>query len=533
MSVVFEAAIAKWQYILGKDQVLSEEQASNRFGQDTSGTRRRIPAALCPTERAQIPAIIKIAHQSGVSIYPLSTGNNWGYGTSYPVTHDCIILDLSRLNKITDFDAELGVVTVEPGVTQGMLSQFLTEGGHEFLVPVTGAGPNCSLLGNALERGYGITPYTDHFGAVTDLEAVLADGSTYRSALREAGAEDVARLFKWGVGPYLNGLFTQSGFGVVTQMSILLARRPENTKICLFSLSQDEQLEVGVAKINLILRTLPGIVGATNLMNQHRMLSMAAPYPREQLDSAGLIPTQVIRTMGSQYQIQPWTGFITLYGKRRIVSAAQKEITNILKSAASRVLFFSNTQAQYLARFTRYIPGATGLRLASTATTLAQSLALVNGYPNETALPLAYWRNPNAKQGPTRDPARDGCGLIWYAPLLPMRPNTVRLYVTMVQRITRKYGIEPLITLTSISDKVLDSTVPILFNTSNPIEVEQAQCCYQALLDEGAAAGFIPYRVGVTAMPWLTQRFGSAAELHTKLRRAIDPANSISPGRYL
>ena len=36
-------------------------------------------------------------------------------------------------------------------------------------MPVTGAGPNCSLLANALERGYGITPPTDHFGAVTRL----------------------------------------------------------------------------------------------------------------------------------------------------------------------------------------------------------------------------------------------------------------------------------------------------------------------------------------------------------------------------
>ena len=74
-------------------------------------------------------------------------------------------------------------------------------------------------MANALERGYGVTPLVDHFGAVTDLEAVLPDGSLYRSALREAGGDEVARLFKWGIGPYSNGLFTQSGFGIVTPLA--------------------------------------------------------------------------------------------------------------------------------------------------------------------------------------------------------------------------------------------------------------------------------------------------------------------------
>lgn len=108
---------------------------------------------------------------------------------------------MGSLKKIVHFDAELGVVTLEPGVTQGMLADFLGACNHPFLVPVTGAGPSCSVLANALERGYGVTPYVDHFGAVTDIEAVLADGSLYRTALREAGGEELARLFKWALAP--------------------------------------------------------------------------------------------------------------------------------------------------------------------------------------------------------------------------------------------------------------------------------------------------------------------------------------------
>jgi hypothetical protein len=104
------------------------------------------------------------------------------------------------LQQIVDFDAELGTVTLEPGVTQGMLAAFLERERQPFLVPVTGAGPTCSLVGNALERGYGITPFADHFGAVLSLEAVLPDGRVYRR-LRSRWTATTRRSS--GAGPYL------------------------------------------------------------------------------------------------------------------------------------------------------------------------------------------------------------------------------------------------------------------------------------------------------------------------------------------
>ena len=86
------------------------------------------------------------------------------------------------------------MVTVQPGVTQGALREYLDRHDLPFLVPVTGAGPTCSILGNALERGYGITPYADHFASLMSVNAVLADGTQYRSPLSEMGGEQVDRV---------------------------------------------------------------------------------------------------------------------------------------------------------------------------------------------------------------------------------------------------------------------------------------------------------------------------------------------------
>lgn len=527
----FGKAIADWQVLLGREGVLDATAASAAYGQDTTGLRRTIPAALRLRDSGQLPEVMRIAQRYRTPVHPISTGRNWGYGSALAARDACVILDLSGLDRIVHFDAEMGVITLEPGVTQGMLANFLDRGGHPFMVPTTGAGPECSVLGNALERGYGVTPITDHFAAVTDLEAVLADGSLYRTAMRTAGGEELARLFKWGIGPYSAGLFTQSGFGIVTRMSITLARRPESVKVCLFSLKDDALLEPAVERIRTILARLPGTLGGLNLMNRHRVLAMSAPYPADRLGADGLISAAVVDELGRQYQIAPWTGFGTLYGTRRMVAAAQKEIRAALKGVASRLLFLSQDNANTLLRVARWIPGAPGKRLSSTAGTLARSLELVLGRPNETALPLAYWRSAGPAGSP-RNPARDGCGLIWYAPLVPMRGAGARAYVDFVTGITRKHGIEPLLTFTSLSDKLFDSTVPLLFDRSNPVAVEAAQACYRELIEQGRERGWFPYRVAVGAMPALAELTGEASSLHLRLRRELDPNDLLAPGRY-
>ena len=526
------SALADWQALLGPKHVLDSAAATAAYGTDTGNIQRTIAGALRIERSDTLPQTMRIASRHQVPVYPISTGNNWGYGTSLPARDGCVIIDLGGLKQILDFDPELGVVTLEPGVTQGDLSEFLSKGNHPFLVPVTGAGPTCSLLGNALERGYGVTPYVDHFGAVTDIEAVLPDGSLYRTALREAGGEELARLFKWGIGPYMTGLFTQSGFGIVTRMSIVLARRPECVKVCLFSLKDDALLEPAVLRIRSIMGRLQGTVGAINLMNRHRMLSMSAPYPTEQIGPDGLIPADVVAAMGRQYQIYPWTGFGTLYGTRRMVAAAQKEMKAALGDIATRMMFLTPERAQQLAKLTRMIPGKTGQGLQGMTATLAKSLELVAGRPNETALPLAYWRNPQPQKGLLKNPARDGSGLAWYAPLVPMRPADLRAYVNMVNEIAPKHGLEPLITFTTLSDRLFDSTVPLVFDRGQPAAVAAAEACYEELFETGRAKGWFPYRVGINTMEKLASLQSDSSAFQARLRKDLDPGDILSPGRY-
>ncbi|MBV8476021.1 MAG: FAD-dependent oxidoreductase, partial [Acidobacteria bacterium] len=123
----------------------------------TFATWQRVPAILRPANRNQVQECFRIANRFGTPLYPISSGKNWGYGSRVPPADGCSILDLSRLNRIIDFNEDLGSVTVEPGVTQRRLHQFLRERGSLLWMDATGSSPECSLIGNAMERGFGHT----------------------------------------------------------------------------------------------------------------------------------------------------------------------------------------------------------------------------------------------------------------------------------------------------------------------------------------------------------------------------------------
>jgi 4-cresol dehydrogenase (hydroxylating) len=533
MSPNHQIAADQWRLLLGADRVLEGNAIPPRYRDDTLAHDMQLPLVLRIADAGQLPDVMRIAQQNGIAVHPISTGHNWGYGTTLPAATGVALVDLGDLRAILDFDPQLGVVTLEPGVTQGMLADFLDRHGHNHMVPVTGAGPNCSLIANALERGFGITPHVDHFGALTDLEAVLADGSIYQSALREAGNAELARLFKWGIGPYVNGLFSQSGFGIITRASIALAPRPECVKVCLFSLADDTLLEEAVHRVQQLLGQLPGVLGGVNLMNQHRVLAMTAPYPpATDLDSHGLMTASQVKQLGRTYQIAPWTGFATLYGKKRLVQAAQKEIKLALKGIASRLLFLSPSQASWLAKLAHRLPGSMGEKLGKTAATLKASLQLVQGRPNETALPLTYWRGRVPQPDQDRDPARDGCGLLWYAPLIPMRSADVRRFVDFVHRELPSRGLEPLITLTSQGDRLFDATIPLLFDKKVEADSASASASLEHLIEEGRMLGFYPYRLHVQSQAGHLARQSSSRQFISKLRHAVDPLDLLAPGRY-
>lgn len=527
-------AIVSWQKILGDARVLMNQEALVKYTQDTTACApRQIFCTLQAKTTDEIVAIVKVASTYQVPLYPISKGNNWGYGSANPVTNGCVILDLSGMDRIVEFDADLGTVSVEPGVTQELLSKFLKEHDDAYLTPVTGAGPHASILGNALERGYGLTPISDHFLSLMSLEAVLPDGSIYHSAIYEQDCINVDQIFKWGIGPYLDGLFTQSNFGIVTKITIQLSARPESVGAFIFEMRDEKNLEKAVALVRETLREIGGVTGSINIMNSLRLLSMSAYYPFEEIDKDPANYVNILKKMATDMDFAPWTCLGSFYGKKEMVDVAKRVLRNKVYPHTKRLIFLSRGQLNFLEKILSCLPAQWTKTSLNRIQKMKLSFDILEGRPNQIALPLCYRKMPLGLPDTSElNPARDGCGLIWYAPLVPMKPETVRTYVDFVNQVCVKHRIEPLITLTTLSDRCFDSTVPILFNPQNPTEVAQAKACFAELLEEGRKLGFFPYRANIDMMGDLVNVDKTFWAMQKTIKDAIDPQGIIAPRRY-
>jgi FAD/FMN-containing dehydrogenase len=530
-------------------EITASESARDSKLLNTEGFESTISIIATPSDKQAIQKILHIANSPDVydvpafSIYPVGTGKNWGYGSGLPSNQNAtvVLLDLSKLNDITYFDSENGIVTLEPGVTQQQLFDFLTEQNAPFMVPVTGAGPSAGIVSNALERGYGITPTADHFTAVTNLKGYLADGSFYESSLKvmsdEAGGDEtncyVDKTFKWKHGPYLDGIFTQSGNMIVTEMTIALARIKPAFDSFYMRFYEKESFETAYSVVKEIFNNLEGVVGSINLMDKRRICSMVAENPQG-AQSHSVMTEHQVEAIAKQYDVPEWTVVGTIYGTNNVAKAAKRDIRKIAKGKANQILFSSSLLVKIGQLATKLLPFSALDNARIQLEKLEKGMEVMRGKPSQVALPLAYWRNPRVKPGVQSKllhPAKDSCGLLWYAPLVPARAPDMSKFIEMIRRITPKYNIEPMITFTNLSGISTDSTIPIVFDRENPQAIKDAQACLNELVCEGLKRGFIPYRLNIEQQKSLnaTSTYWKAAG---KIAAALDPNGIISPDRY-
>lgn len=464
---------------------------------NTLNIKREIDGVYRPQNIGEVKQLIQNANNNGLKIWPISSGKNWGYGSSLPVTDGNMILDLGQITEIKDFNEVDGVITITPGVTQQMLFDYLKD--TKFITPSTGAGPDVSVLSNLLERGYGLAPIQDHFSSLINLKAILADGSEYNSALSEIVGDNLGKKFKWGIGPYLNGIFTQSNFAIVTEVTILLARKSEHTELVKFSFD-DDNLELVINMIKSHLHKYPSLLSGINLMNKERMQAMGIPQKND------------------------WTCIFAINSDTNFIKPIKNSIKKSLKNKLS-LSFTNKRKIEFLKKLPLPQEVKRGLAAAE------EMYHIINGRPTKLALNLCYLKNPIKER--TFNPDNDNCGLIWYSPLVEMDFQSVSNYVKFIKSTCQKYKTAPLITLTSLNHMIFDSTLPIIFSKDSfNNETLNAHNCYNELLKMGKEKGYFPYRMGVAHMDELTKMAPNFFNIQGLIKKALDPKNTIAPGRY-
>lgn len=511
-------ALREWTVALGHESVITQQGVISTRLKNTEGFIRHVPALLRPKSKEQVQELVRIARRHKVPIYPFSTGHNWGYGTACPVSEDSVLVDLSDMNHIQEFDEELGVVTVQPGVTQLLLAKFIKDRNFPFITPTTHAGPNCSILGNALEKGFGLTPIVDHFSAVLSMDVVLPNGELLQSPFQALGAPKVPGIYKWGLGPYTDGLFSQSNLGIVVSMTLKLAPKPEAIESFYFTFENQAQLDANVVAVRSILARCRGQVSGIKIMNQERVQAM-----RQDI---------LLKENGQVSPAAGWIGIGVIYTELPLLKGIKKCISSALKPNCSRFGFASLDKVRLYKRMLELFPLPFLSNRANELNALEKVLEIFHGIPNERDLQLAYlYAEKSPKVGEGLDPARDGCGLLWYSSIIEMKPETVRAYITFVKETCADFGIDPLIAFTGLSDTFFECLVPLLFDPR--LELEKGKACYEQLFKRGLEKGFAPYRMSSQFMHLLWQKPCLHWQLLHRLKILLDPDQIIAPGRYI
>lgn len=494
---------------------------------NTLSEQKNILCVVLIDATEQIQAILKLANELFFSVYPISTGHNWGYGCSLPIKDHCVILDLHQLTHITTIDAENGLFEIEPGVTQKMLRDYLDSAQLDYMIPTTGAGPNCSLIGNALERGYGLTPTTDHISALLSFQAILPTGELYQSPFKWLGCETISHYYRYDIGPYLDGLMAQSNFAIVTKATIALKKTPEHFEILYFSVKDKNKLSEMVQHIRYIMQHFAGTIMAMNLMNKERLRSTLKSKSRKS-DNKFNILNLLLKNQDAE-----WVGFCGLYGNKKVIATIKKLLKTYLHKKVDKVFFLDSKKIDWLQKTTNTISFLRKKNeLKENVEQLYAIKNLLLGRPNEMELQLAYDKFNCIPENGILNPSQHNIGLIWFAPIVPMVPANVETFVTLVNQTATKYNRPALITFSTMSDICFSSTIPIHFDKNDLNDVAQSKAYYVDLLHACHAAGFYPYRHSLISMASLTQQDNDYTDLIERIFSATDPNAVLSPGRY-
>ena len=494
----FRKAVDKFRALLGTSNVLvRDEQLTPYLKIMMSRPEAEFApsAALTATTVEQVQAIVKICNAHKMPIWTVSTGHNLGYGTAAPQHRGQVILDLKKMNRILEVDPELCTALIEPGVTYQQLVDHLKEKNYPLWVDPPAPSAIVGPVGNTLDRGVGYTPYAEHFLFQCGMEVVLANGEVLRTGMGGVQGSNTWQVFKWGYGPYVDGLFTQSNFGVVTKMGLWLMPAPPVFKPFCVKYDADEDIAplVDLFRPLSINGIIPNGVVLAGTLYEASATVRRSDYTQEK----GATPPEIIRRIRQEHGIGAWNVYAALYGTEEQVAVNWKIVTDLIRrSGKGRIITAQEAGDDPAFRY---------------------RADLMRGNMTMTEFGLYNWRG--------------GGGSMWFAPVSQAKGSETLKQVDLATRILNKYGLD-YVGEFIVGQRAMHHIIDVLYDRTDADEMQRAHACFGELLDEFEKAGYGVYRVNTAFMHRVADSYGLVQrKLNRTLKRALDPNNILAPGK--
>ena len=208
--------------IVGAESVLTDERSCSFYSQDIYTRSLAALAVVRPDSTKAVSDVVAAATENGHAV--IARGGGMSYTSGYvPAEAGCIMLDMSKLNKVVECNTEDMYVTVESGCTWKELHDALTGTGCRTPYWGTLSGIKATVGGSMSQNSifWGSGRYGSAADSVLGLEVVLADGTVLDTG---ANAQRNGAPFYKHYGPDLTGLFCcdSGALGIKTRATLQL-----------------------------------------------------------------------------------------------------------------------------------------------------------------------------------------------------------------------------------------------------------------------------------------------------------------------
>jgi len=236
---------------LGDDAVLADEASRRFYANDIFWQPGVAPlAVVLPRSAEEAAAAVGAATYAGVAVVP--RGGGMSYTKGYlPARAQSVVIDATRLNRVTEVNAADAYITVETGCTWAQVNEALEGTGLRtgYWGPLSGLR---ATVGGALSQNsafFGSTLHGTVAETVLGVTVVLADGSLVTTG---SGGRVGTRPFTREGGPDLTGLFLGDNGALGFKTSATLRLYPRPAAVAFLSFGFRSMRDMAAAQVAIV-----------------------------------------------------------------------------------------------------------------------------------------------------------------------------------------------------------------------------------------------------------------------------------------
>ena len=296
-------------------------------------------------------------------------------------------------------------------------------------------------------------------------------------------------------GPTLDGIFTQSNYGIVTKMGMWLMPAPPDYRPFLIQYPEDTD----ITKIVDALRPLRIAMVIPNAVVIAHTLWEAPCTKVNRADyhpGPGAISDEAVQKIRKDHNLGAWNVYAALYGTPETNAANWKIIEQVAAATGGTLITDSTEQG---GRATQY------------------RFDLMKGKPNLGEFDLYNWRG--------------GGGSMWFAPVSQAKGSETLKQMQLAKRILGKHGFD-YVGEFIVGWRDMHHVIDLLYDRTDPEQMKAAYACYDELVHAFAEQGYGVYRTSTAFAEKVAATYGPVKrEVERRLKKALDPNNILAPGR--